>query len=616
MTKRHHHDDLNLVVSKRSRARGTHGDNSDVAERAPKRPPKSKRLAYLNVASQRYLPRLRQSVSKVGGILVDSAAHATHVVFESEADARVYPHLKRVHFTELIGSDESSSAEIAEKQQQQPRLSDSMSSEIQKIDAAHSSANNWDVRFRPTSLSQVLGAKQNLGMVQRLEDWLTHFRPQSEYRMAVLHGPPGSGKTSVVQLLAELLGYQVLTIGNGDQRTRNMLQLTITEASESTDLGHFDGFLETRSAPRKMILMEETSSLPSSQTIQQLIQRSRIPLVCIASDCKDPRIKICKQQTMFLAMSQPEAEDVCARVCAALRSENAGGEVPMADVRRVIITAGLDVRQVYNTMQVMCRTNAHDGDHRSQPTSTVSSACLSSMSAAFHSEGDMNASTKDFTRGISDAAARMFSSSLNVTEKFADYTSEPSMMSLFVQENYVKNLKSERLTDDLLDTLCYAADSITVGDVLDHLVHSENHTCLHDNHALMACVVPAFVVAPFKTESAVTFPTCLGKQATMMRRRQTLIEMRSHLDKHVMVPFQDIRVSFVPPLRCILGAFMGKDHVDSLIAFAEKYCMSKDDVSMVLETLVLYANQRSILPPRLRNALSIQKRGQKLQSKK
>lgn len=581
---------------------------------------KDRRYAIVGALKRVKRDQMERIICDCGGTVVCNADIATHVVFGSHSRqgecCRGKEATTEAEFLASIatanGGDVPETHIIPPVCAYDPTLSREMDEvRCAPRERAHVSS-CWERHYRPRCMCEIVG-ENNIASVERFERWLHQYGPHSPERMAVVHGPAGSGKTSVVTLIAQALGYEPIQMGSGEQRNRNILQASITEASDSVDLSRFGVCSVDRS--RKIIVMEETNSLPSSPTIMQLVQRTKVPLVCITSDCKDPRVKVCKGQTLYCAMSRPSMSGVMAKI--RFIAHNEGVAISDARIEDVAASAGMDIRQIVNTLQ-MIGTSIHSpvppGGAAAQPAE---------MGAVFQTSHDIYNSTKDYTCGISEAATRMFDRSVSVAHKFSDYYSEPSMLSLFVQENYLKGGGAVDAGDAaagggsarqpalaLLRRMRVAADAITQGDVLDRLLHSGDMPHLHHNHALMACVVPAHAmgVGP----ASVTFPSCLGKQSSMVRRRQTITEMRAHLDRTLMVPFRDMRVGIIPPLRCILSRFVSRERVPDALAFCERYSFSKDDVSLLLETLVLFGAQRVILPPKLRNSLTVQKKGHRL----
>ena len=426
--------------------------------------------------------------------------------------------------------------------------------------------NMWETSCRPLTLEEVVGAKNRKAGGAALQ-WLREWTPASPTKMIVFYGPPGTGKSSVASIVIAMAGYTPLELNSSDQRSRNILQGCITEASNNTDLSAF-GMCKLQTLKR-VILMEESNSLPSSQTISQLIQRSCMPLVVVCNDCKDPRIKNAKAQTTMVQFHRPDMQEIFDYV--KLLAARKGVACSPPDLRRMIQSSGFDIRQIINTLQ------------------------------SFNGNTTRMA-TKDWTRGIGEAAARFFSPHLTIQEHLVDYNSEPSMLSLFIQENYAK------VTRGRVNEMADSIESICWGDMVDLAMHTEG-VSMHHEHAFLACIVPGCTMSCDPAVS-VTFPSCLGKQSSMQRRRNMLTDMRTRTERTLGVTKYDLRMNFVPHMRAILSSRVGREHIDEFLDFARHYNLSREDVAAIMETFVLYPEHRSLLPPKLRNSLTVANRKQ------
>ena len=122
----------------------------------------------------------------------------------------------------------------------------------------------WVDKYAPDNLNAVCG---NKGLVEGLQRWLHNWHSNAKfgfkkagsdgkgiYRAAMLHGPPGIGKTTAAHLVAKLEGFDVV---------RAMLAILVAKVLSKLDCGvswtqlHFSGIsleMARRSkAPRKSL---------------------------------------------------------------------------------------------------------------------------------------------------------------------------------------------------------------------------------------------------------------------------------------------------------------------------------------------------------------------------
>jgi len=75
----------------------------------------------------------------------------------------------------------------------------------------------WTIKYRPKKISDVVDQEQ---AKQRILEWLKKW-PNVEKRALLLYGPPGVGKSSLVEAVANELGYELIELNASDSRRRH-----------------------------------------------------------------------------------------------------------------------------------------------------------------------------------------------------------------------------------------------------------------------------------------------------------------------------------------------------------------------------------------------------------
>jgi replication factor C large subunit len=136
----------------------------------------------------------------------------------------------------------------------------------------------WAVRFRPRTVADIA---DNREAVNELKLWLRHWEKGTPKERAVfLHGPPGTGKTSSVHVLAEELGFDLLEINASDYRTRTRMEELIGRATTQN---------VTIFGKRRLILFDEMEGVSGHEdlggisAIVDIIKTTRVPIILIAT---------------------------------------------------------------------------------------------------------------------------------------------------------------------------------------------------------------------------------------------------------------------------------------------------------------------------------------------
>jgi replication factor C large subunit len=137
---------------------------------------------------------------------------------------------------------------------------------------------DWTEKYRPSSLSELRG---NDTARDELREWAETWDQHRE--AAVLHGPPGVGKTSAAHALAADMGWPTIELNASDSRTADVVERVAGEAAKS-------GTLTAGGTGRRLVVMDEADNLHGNvdrggtRAITELVREASQPVVLIAND--------------------------------------------------------------------------------------------------------------------------------------------------------------------------------------------------------------------------------------------------------------------------------------------------------------------------------------------
>lgn len=231
-------------------------------------------------------------------------------------------------------------------------------------------AESWTEKFRPQSLADVLGNPQ---AVEHLRAWARGWKESvPEKRALLLHGPPGSGKTSAAHALAKEFAWDVVELNASDVRSGPGIRRTAGEGAVHQTFSGTGEYLTTALGQRKLIILDEADNLyeragadsgssdqeftdrGGRRAILETIARARQPVLLIANDSYEltrgasASFQRHVQAVPFRALTVPTLQRLLARVASAQ-----GVRVEAATLRDLATRAHGDARSALNDLQAL-----------------------------------------------------------------------------------------------------------------------------------------------------------------------------------------------------------------------------------------------------------------------
>jgi len=198
----------------------------------------------------------------------------------------------------------------------------------------------WVEKYRPKNPSTMVG---NEDVRLRFMRWLSSWGGKS--RPALLIGPPGVGKTTLVHAAAAALGYEVLELNASDARTKGKLEEKLNPSLLNTTL----------TGEKMLIFLDEVDGIYGRQDhgglefIRDLMGKSRVPLVMAANVEDDEKVeKLARKSELFrFRRVPPRLLEVAVK---SILSREELTIDPMV-LRRIVSQANGDIRAALNSAQ-------------------------------------------------------------------------------------------------------------------------------------------------------------------------------------------------------------------------------------------------------------------------
>ena len=177
----------------------------------------------------------------------------------------------------------------------------------------------------------------------KLVSWLSKWKKGG--KAVILLGPPGTGKTTSVQLAAKKLGLNLVQLNASDRRTRTMLEARLGEALLSTNL----------LGERTLIFLDEVDGLAGRADfgavdfIKESVRRSLNPIVMAANNPDSDEVrKLSSVATSYLFV-KPSEEQLKEHLRSIAKKEKFSATED--ELGAIAASANGDIRAAINSLQ-------------------------------------------------------------------------------------------------------------------------------------------------------------------------------------------------------------------------------------------------------------------------
>lgn len=206
----------------------------------------------------------------------------------------------------------------------------------------------WTQKYRPKTLKKVVGNEKT---VKKILDWLKKWGGSSkEKKAALLFGPPGVGKTVVVEAIANDFNYTLVEMNASDFRTAEQVERLISRSVGYQTLDSTFFGMEGR-----IVLFDEVDGISGREdhggvgAIIDVIKRAKCPVFLTANDIYSTKLRDLRSYCFEVEFERVREDALISHMSEICKSE--GVEASKDALQIIARNAEGDVRVAINDLQ-------------------------------------------------------------------------------------------------------------------------------------------------------------------------------------------------------------------------------------------------------------------------
>jgi len=203
----------------------------------------------------------------------------------------------------------------------------------------------WVEKYRPRKITDIIGNEEAKAA---FTEWL---KQKHRTRKAVLlYGPPGVGKTTIVQAAANEFGFKVIEMNASDARSEKAINAVAKPATSFLALDTFSS-----ESKGNILFMDEVDGIAGNEdrggvsAIVRIVEESRIPVIMAANNLDLEKLRPLKRVSTLIRFQQIRTPLIIVMLRKICQKEHI--EAEFEALERIAQNSGGDVRSAINDLQ-------------------------------------------------------------------------------------------------------------------------------------------------------------------------------------------------------------------------------------------------------------------------
>ncbi len=212
----------------------------------------------------------------------------------------------------------------------------------------------WVEKYRPKKIADIIGNDEaKLSFVE----WLKNKRHTK--KAVLLYGPPGCGKTTLVNAAAREFNFTIIEMNASDTRSEKAVNAVAKPATSYKALDAFSG--EPTKTSGNLLFLDEVDGIAGNEdrggvsAIIEIIEKSLVPVILAANDPDIDKLRPLKKDCMLIRFHQVRIPLIIALLQKICLLEHVQAE--FEGLERIAQNCRGDVRSAINDLQNLSERN-------------------------------------------------------------------------------------------------------------------------------------------------------------------------------------------------------------------------------------------------------------------
>ena len=441
----------------------------------------------------------------------------------------------------------------------------------------------WVDKYRPKFLKDIIMKQDNLN---KINQWMTHFKDKKPgYKNSLLlWGPPGTGKTTIANIILKQCNYDVIEFNASDIRNQKLISKQLNDI-----LGKKNVLDIMMNNPRNIgVIMDELDGLTTGDRggMNELIKimykyrknklkkkvhkEEATPFICISNTINEKKFNDIKKHSIVIKISEPSPYDQTKLIERIMKSENI--QIDGYNIKLLINESQGDYRRLINMMQYIYSNKDDENINNDEYTDDLKNSLKM-----------FGNKTKYYTPYECVDKILNTYNDIDITLRFYDI--DKNIIGMLFYENFLNFLLKNRKGDNLtkVQNIQKIYENYSQSDLLDNQIYIYQKWDLYDYNCVLKCCSNSFIINSMKKYSC-NKSTNLGYSSLL---NKTSLEYLNH--KHIKLICDQFDIgdtcnSCIYICNIICDCLFKHKHLSSkAISILNNYNISPDDIEKIIK---------------------------------